>query len=120
MARTILTDSSALPNNSREAIDSHVLPEKVMLAVGLAIAVACWMYVGGNQSDRATRYSTSTYSAGPWGCKALYLTLAELNLPVTRFRKSFRKLKSHKGYWSSQGRSAFPFATVKKPRSVNG
>jgi hypothetical protein len=71
--------------------------KKVVLALCLAIAAIAWAYIKGSQSDRGTRYSPSTYSAGPWGCKALYLVLEELKLPVKRFRQSFSRLASHRG-----------------------
>jgi hypothetical protein len=70
---------------------------KVVLALCIAIAAASWAYIKGSQSDRSTRYSASTSSAGPWGCKALYQVLEELQLPVKRFRQSFRRLQSHRG-----------------------
>lgn len=71
--------------------------QKVLLAVCLSISVVCVGYIKGRDPDLATRYSTSTYSAGPWGSKALFLVLEDLKLPVARFRQSFRRLQSHKG-----------------------
>ncbi len=39
----------------------------------------------------------TTYSEGPYGCKALYLVLKELDLPVERFRLPLKKLEAHDG-----------------------
>jgi hypothetical protein len=62
----------------------------LVLAAGLSmLRISHW--------DGLTRYTTSTYSAGPLGCKALYITLEELRLPVRRFRQSFRRLGQHQG-----------------------
>jgi hypothetical protein len=88
--------------------------QKVVLAVCLGIAVMCLGYLGKRDSDEATRYSTSTYSAGPWGCKALFQVLEELQLPVTRFRQSFRRLQSHKGVLVITGPLRAPIAQREK------
>lgn len=36
----------------------------------------------------------TTYSEGPYGCKALYMVLKELDLPVERYRRPLKELKS--------------------------
>ncbi len=71
--------------------------KKVILSLCLAIAAVAWAYISGSQYDQGTRYSTSTYSSGPWGCKALYVVLNESKVPVKRFRQSYRRLQSHQG-----------------------
>lgn len=51
--------------------------------------------VSGSWAARDT--AASTYSAESAGCKALYLALEQLKLPVKRFRRSFSELRRHEG-----------------------
>jgi len=48
-------------------------------------------------TDRVRLPLASSYSTAPEGCKALYLLLEELQLPVSRLRKSFRSLGQQHG-----------------------
>jgi hypothetical protein len=51
----------------------------------------------GTVSHRWALSIASTHFSGPAGCKALYLELQELKLPVTRFQKPFSRLNREKG-----------------------
>ncbi len=88
--------------------------KRAILIVCLAIAAVAWAYVTGSQFDRGTRYSPSTYSSGPWGCKALYVVLNELHVPVKRFRQSFRRLQTHRGVLVITGPLRVPISQREK------
>jgi hypothetical protein len=70
---------------------------KILLILGLAAAAAFWVIVEGTFSERWKFPGSSTYASGPSGCKALYLLLEELGLPVARFEKPFLRLESRRG-----------------------
>jgi len=48
-------------------------------------------------TDRVRLPQASSYSTAPQGCKALYVVLEELQLPVSRFRKPFQFLGQQHG-----------------------
>jgi hypothetical protein len=58
---------------------------------------AVWVMLMGTVSHRWALSIASTHFSGPAGCKALYLELQELKLPVTRFQKPFSRLNREKG-----------------------
>lgn len=60
----------------------------LLAIVGVTAASAIVHY--SDTSDKAA--SASTYSVHPRGCKGLYLLLEKLQLPVERFRQSYRRL----------------------------
>jgi Domain of unknown function (DUF4350) len=62
----------------------------------VALPIIAWIAETGNSSD-PTRFTSSTYSVGPKGAKALYLVLEELGVNVMRFRRSMVALASHHG-----------------------
>ncbi len=66
----------------------------LLLLTGTA---AVWVMLWGAVSDRWALSTASTYYSGPAGCKALYLELDELKLPVMRFQKPFSRLNREKG-----------------------
>ncbi len=70
---------------------------KVLLIIGLAAVAVFWVILEGTVSEKWKLPGSSTYSSGPNGCKALYLLLEELGLPVARFRKPFLRLESRGG-----------------------
>jgi hypothetical protein len=70
---------------------------KLLFIICFVVVAAGLSLVRTSHWDDFTRYTTSTYSTGPVGYKALYLTLEELKLPVRRFRQSFRRLGQYSG-----------------------
>lgn len=72
---------------------------KTLLIVGtllVALAAALTVVVlSGPTEDRSP--VASTFSSGEEGCKALYLALEALQLPVERLRTDFTRLKDRKG-----------------------
>jgi hypothetical protein len=73
------------------------LKNKALLVMGaLGLAVLSWFASTRTASDE-TRLTSSTYSTGPKGAKALYLVLEELGVNVWRWRRSFSSLDSLRG-----------------------
>lgn len=73
------------------------LKHKVLLGMlVLALAVASWFASTGTSSDE-TRFTSSTYSTGPKGAKALYLVLEHLEVNTRRWRRSLSGLDSYRG-----------------------
>jgi hypothetical protein len=70
---------------------------KLLFVLGFVAAAAALAFLRPSRGDMTGRYTPSTYSSGPSGCKALYLLLDELRLPVKRFRQSFLRLPGHHG-----------------------
>ncbi len=62
----------------------------------VAIAVISAAFVQ-SSAEKVALPMASSYSTAPEGCKALYLLLEGLKLPVSRFRKSCRFLDPHSG-----------------------
>lgn len=75
----------------------------VVLAVVVTTLVAT-----GRLEDRSA--VSSAYSAHPVGCKALYLVLEELGLPVSRFRRRFTMLDDHSGVLVVVNPHVMPFS----------
>ena len=69
----------------------------VILLLLFTGTAAVWVMLMGTVSHRWALSTASTYYSGPAGCKALYLELQELKLPVTRFQKPFSRLNREKG-----------------------
>lgn len=69
----------------------------------LIVAASLLLIIGGILSVLTARTLRrppafpTTYSAGPEGCKALYLVLKELGLPVERYRRPLKQLKTQSG-----------------------
>lgn len=73
------------------------LRKNLLLFLCLLAAAVISTAVQGPYSERERLPVASSYSAAPQGCKALYLVLEELGLPVSRFRKPFQNLGSQQG-----------------------
>ncbi|MGO9117724.1 MAG: DUF4350 domain-containing protein [Desulfomonilaceae bacterium] len=69
----------------------------VILLLLFTGTAAVWVMLMGTVSHRWALSIASSHFSGPAGCKALYLELQELKLPVTRFQKPFSRLKREKG-----------------------
>jgi hypothetical protein len=82
----------------------------LLLSCFIALAVVSWIVWGGNSSD-PTRLTSSTYSTGPKGAKALYLALEELHVNVKRFRRSSAALDSQRGTLVVYDPKAIPIGT---------
>ena len=70
---------------------------KVILLILFTATAAVWVILRGTVSDKWVLSTASTYQSGPAGCKALYMLLEELKLPVSRFRKPFSRLVREHG-----------------------
>lgn len=73
------------------------LRKNLLLCLCFMAAAVISTAVQGPSSERERLPVASSYSAAPQGCKALYLVLEELGLPVSRFRKPFQNLGSQQG-----------------------
>jgi hypothetical protein len=82
---------------------------KFLLIVGLIVVVAAGAMLRRPEGDSWSRYTASTYAAGSRGCKALYLLLQELNLPVEKFRLPLSRLDRHRGVLVVAGPCLVPF-----------
>ncbi len=69
----------------------------ILLGAGLLIAAAAISTLLSNRLWQGRDASYTTYASSPSGCKALYLVLRELNLPVERLRKAYSTLHRHSG-----------------------
>ena len=70
---------------------------KVILLFLFTVTAAVWVILRGAVTDKGVLPTASTYYSGPEGCKALYILLEELRLPVSRFRRSFSRLVGQHG-----------------------
>ncbi len=70
---------------------------KVILFLLFTVTAAVWVILRGAVSDKWVLSTASTYYSGPEGCKALYMLLEELKLPVSRFRRPFSRLLREHG-----------------------
>ena len=70
---------------------------KVILFLLFTVTAAVWVILRGAVSDKWVLSTASTYYSGPEGCKALYMLLEELKLPVSRFRRPFSRLPREHG-----------------------
>ncbi len=69
----------------------------IVLALGMLalLAAASVFLLSGPAVNRSAR--PSTYSSNPAGCKALFLVMEELQLPVKRFGRGFQWLREREG-----------------------
>lgn len=69
---------------------------KLLIGLGLiAVFLATiWAYINATLDMNPL---PSTYSVSPSGCKAIYISMDELNYPVHRFLKSYKDLKKFRG-----------------------
>jgi len=70
--------------------------QKILVVASLIIGGVVAAVISGQDDKKAGQFVPSTYSVGPGGCKALYLLLEELQIPVERFRKPFSLLQPRK------------------------
>jgi len=84
---------------------------KVLLIALLTVAAAGWVLLAGGLSGQRGLSSSSTYSSGPAGCKALYLLLQEIQLQVSRFRKPFSRLDRDQGVLLITNPDQVPFTS---------
>lgn len=70
---------------------------KLLLLLSFFIVALIGAVIAGSDRDRSEFYRPSTFSPGPGGTKALYLTLEELGLPVRQFRLPFDRLGKQQG-----------------------
>lgn len=82
---------------------------KVLLIVGIVVVAVVGALLTQSDQKQWTRYTGSTYSSGPRGCKALYVLLEELQLPVMRLRRPLLRLSACRGVLVIAGPSLVPF-----------
>jgi hypothetical protein len=70
---------------------------KILLVLCFVGAAAVLAVMKPRVWDSAGKSTPSTYSSRPAGCKALYLVLDELKLPLKRFRQSLSRLPGNHG-----------------------
>ena len=70
------------------------LKHKILLILSCVVISAFLTLLMGSDGTSARLFVPSTFSAGPGGCKALYLLMEELHVPVARLRKPFTGLSS--------------------------
>lgn len=71
--------------------------QKIFVVAFLIIGGLVLALIHGQDDTKGGQYVPTTYSAGPGGCKALYLLLEELQIPVERFQRPFSLLQPRKG-----------------------
>jgi len=73
------------------------LRQNLLLLLGFLATAIISAAVLNSATDKVRLPGASSYSTAPEGCKALYLLVEGLQLPVSRFRKSFRFLDPQHG-----------------------
>ncbi|MBI5248971.1 MAG: hypothetical protein HY912_05700 [Desulfomonile tiedjei] len=71
--------------------------QKILLLLSFPLVALVSALLIGQGSNVELIPTSSSYSTGPPGTKALYLLLQELHLAPVRYRKAFRDLDSHVG-----------------------
>lgn len=69
----------------------------VYLLTAIAAVTIASVLILQSGSDKYRVEAPSTYSTHPKGCKALYLLMERLQLPVDRFRKPFERISGQEG-----------------------